>query len=122
VADEEQLRILRQGIDAWNEWRRRRAAETVKVLAGLARFVIADITDATEVRRELDNIVPQFTSLAIQPILLRGQREFVSMVHLGKFPWVLQSFEYDTTEHLDGFPGRLNWRAPLVRRPVVIQN
>jgi hypothetical protein len=54
--------------------------ETVKVLAGLARVVIAGITDAREVRRELDNIVPQFTSLAIQPILLRGQREFVSMV------------------------------------------
>jgi uncharacterized protein YjbI with pentapeptide repeats len=55
----------------------RDVTETVKVLAGLARFVIADITDATEVRVELHNIARDFPSLAVQPILLRGQPEFV---------------------------------------------
>jgi hypothetical protein len=74
--------------------------ETIKVLAGLARFVIADITDATEVRVELNNIVPDFTSLPIQPILLRGRAEFVSLSHLTKFPWVLPVFEYDDRAHL----------------------
>jgi hypothetical protein len=78
----------------------RDVTETVKVLAGLARFVIADITDATEVRVELHNIVRDFPSLAIQPILLRGQPEFVSLANLRKFPWLLPSFEYDNTEHL----------------------
>jgi hypothetical protein len=74
--------------------------ETIKVLAGLARFVIADITDATEVRVELHNIVPDFTSLAVQPILLRGQPEFVSFPRLAKFPWMLPMFEYNNLEHL----------------------
>jgi uncharacterized protein YjbI with pentapeptide repeats len=79
---------------------RRDVTETIKVLAGLARFVIADITDATEVRVELHNIIRDFTSLPIQPILLRGQPEFVSMLHLKNFPWLLPTFEYDNQEHL----------------------
>ena len=78
----------------------RDVTETVMVIAGLARFVIADITDATEVRVELHNVVRDFTSLPVQPILLRGQPAFVSLSHLSKFPWLLPSFEYDTEEHL----------------------
>ncbi len=78
----------------------RDVTETVDVLAGVARFVIADITDATEVRVELNNIIPKFTSLPVQPILLRGEQEFVSLLRLKKFPWVLPSFEYDSLEHL----------------------
>jgi hypothetical protein len=62
--------------------------------------VIADVTDATEVRAELPNIVRDFPSLPIQPILLRGNPEFVSLSHLTKFPWVLPIFEYDHAEHL----------------------
>src|SRR4051794_36776555 len=71
------------------------ATETVKVLAGLARFVIADITEATEVRVELHNIVRDFPSLPVQPILLRGEPVFISMQNLRKFPWVLPTLEYD---------------------------
>jgi hypothetical protein len=80
----------------------RDVTETVKVLAGLARFVIADITDAAEVRAELPNILRDFTSLPVQPILLRGQPEFISMQHLKKFPWLLPTFEYNSQEHLLG--------------------
>ena len=75
-------------------------AETIKVLAGLARFVIADITDPTQVRVELDNIVKEFTGLAVQPILLKGQPVYVDFPRLKKFPWVLPMFEYDSQEHL----------------------
>jgi uncharacterized protein YjbI with pentapeptide repeats len=78
----------------------RDVTETIKTLASLARFVIADVTDATEVRVELHNIVPDFTSLPVQLILLRGHSEFVSLSHLTKFPWVLPIFEYDDEKHL----------------------
>ena len=78
----------------------RDVTETIKTLASLARFVIADVTDATEVRVELHNIVPDFTSLPIQLILLRGHPEFVSLSYLKKFPWVLPIFEYDDQAHL----------------------
>ena len=78
----------------------RDVTETVKVLAGLSRFVIADITDATEVRVELHSVVKDFPSLPVQPILLRGQSEFVSVSHLRSFPWLLPTFYYDTEQHL----------------------
>ena len=78
----------------------RDVTKTVKVLAGLARFVIADITDATEVQAELHGIIRDFPSLPVQPILLCGQSEFASVQNLRKFPWLLPSFEYATTEHL----------------------
>jgi uncharacterized protein YjbI with pentapeptide repeats len=78
----------------------RDVTETIKTLASLARFVIADVTEATEVRAELHNIVRDFPSLPVQPILLRGHSEFVSLSHLTKLPWVLPIFEYDDPEHL----------------------
>jgi hypothetical protein len=78
----------------------RDVTEMVKVLAGLARFVVADITDATEVRVELHNIIRDFPSVPVQPILLCGQPEFFSLQHLKKFPWVLPSFEYNTQKQL----------------------
>jgi hypothetical protein len=78
----------------------RDVSETVTVLAGLARFVIADITDATEIRAELHDIVQNFTSLPIQAILLRGEPGFVSYSHVERFPGVLPLFEYDNQEHL----------------------
>jgi uncharacterized protein YjbI with pentapeptide repeats len=85
----------------------RDVTETIKTLASLARFVIADVTDATEVRAELHNIVRDFPSLPIQPILLRGHPEFVSLSHLTNFPWVLPIFEYDHPEHLLASLGKI---------------
>jgi hypothetical protein len=76
-------------------------SETVKVLAGLAKFVLADVTDATEVRAELHNIVPNFPSLPVQPLVLAGKGEFVSLrTYLAKYPWVLPTFEYRDLDHL----------------------
>ncbi len=80
--------------------RNRDVTETVKILAGLAKFVVADVTDATEVRAELHNIVPGFPSLPVQPLVLAGEREFVSLPeNLTTFPWVLPTFAYQDEEH-----------------------
>jgi uncharacterized protein YjbI with pentapeptide repeats len=79
----------------------RDVTETVKILAGLARFVVADVTDATEVRVELHHIVRDYPSLPVQPILLHGREEFVSLSgNLVKFPGVLPTFEYESQDHL----------------------
>jgi hypothetical protein len=75
--------------------------ETVKVLAGLAKFVVADVTDATEVRAELHSIVPDFPNLPIQPLVLAGRDQFVSLPgNLTQYPWVLPTFEYQDLRHL----------------------
>jgi len=55
--------------------RRRDTDETITLLARMARFVIADISDAKAVLQELRAIVPDLPSLPVQPIILAGQEE-----------------------------------------------
>ena len=49
--------------------------ETIRTLAGLARFVIADITDAKSIPQELMAIVPSYPSVPVQPVLLSSQND-----------------------------------------------
>lgn len=46
--------------------------ETVKILANLARFVIADLTDPNMVRSELSYITANLPTVPVQPITLSG--------------------------------------------------
>ena len=47
--------------------------ETITLLARMARFVIADISDARSVLQELHGIVPNLPSVPVQPIILASQ-------------------------------------------------
>ena len=53
--------------------------ETVMTLAGMARFIIADVTDATMAREEIRSIVEKYPSKPIQPIMLYTEKEYVSL-------------------------------------------
>lgn len=59
--------------------------ETINILAGMARFVIADVTDAKVVLLELDLIVKNHPSVPVQPILLSGTEENVMISDFNKY-------------------------------------
>jgi hypothetical protein len=74
--------------------------DTVLTLAGMARFVIADVTDPKSVLQELQGIVPSRPRLPIQPILLTGEPEPPMFDYIKAFPSVLDTQHYTTTSEL----------------------
>lgn len=80
----------------------RTTSETVATLAGMARFVIADLTDAKSVLQELREIVPSSPSLPVQPLLLGSQDEPGMLDSFLRYPWFLEPHRYDSLEELLG--------------------
>ena len=74
--------------------------ETVTLLARMARFVIADISDAKSVLQELQAIVPNSPKLAVKPIIIKAQEEPGMFDFLRSFPWFLEVHRYDSQEQL----------------------
>ena len=69
--------------------------ETVRTLAHLARFIIADITEPRSVPHELKDIVPDL-AVPVRPLLLEGSTgEYAMFQDLRrKYHWVLSVYEY----------------------------
>jgi uncharacterized protein YjbI with pentapeptide repeats len=79
--------------------------ETITTLARMARYVIADITDAKSIPQELVSIVEQLPSVAVRPILQEGSQPWGMYGHIKRYPWVLPLHTYSAqgilTSHLD---------------------
>ena len=74
--------------------------ETVRTLAHLARFIIADLTEPRSIPQELQAIVPGL-AVPVQPLLLEGSTgEWGMFQDLRKYDWVLEVHRYDSLEGL----------------------
>ena len=73
--------------------------ETVSLLARMARFVIADLTDPSSIPKELEAIVPGL-AVPVQPLLLEASRPYAMFKDYWKYDWVLPVYRYEGLESL----------------------
>lgn len=74
--------------------------ETIKTLAGLSYFVIADVTNPKSSPLELQATVPDY-QIPFVPIIQEGEQPFAMMVDLQKkYNWVLDTLSYTSIETL----------------------
>jgi hypothetical protein len=78
----------------------RSLSETVRTLAHLSRFIIADLTEPESVPYELGIIVSLLTSVPLQPIILASKKPFVMFKDLKLHGCILNLFSYQNKEHL----------------------
>jgi uncharacterized protein YjbI with pentapeptide repeats len=74
--------------------------ETIRTLASLSVFVIADITNPKSAPLELQATVPDY-QIPFVPLIERGQQPFAMFRDLtGKYDWVLDPLEYPSAAEL----------------------
>jgi uncharacterized protein YjbI with pentapeptide repeats len=74
--------------------------ETVTLLARMARFIIADLTDPGSIPLELQAVVPD-VAVPVQPVIASGWKPFAMFADLRrKYPWMLPTHEYMSLEDL----------------------
>jgi uncharacterized protein YjbI with pentapeptide repeats len=82
--------------------------ETIMTLAGLSRFILADISDPKSIPQELAVIVPQFPSVPVQPLLQSGYEPWSMYDHINRYGWVLPLHRYSNQQELlDGLRKQL---------------
>lgn len=77
-----------------------RFTETAVTVAHLARFVVAELSDAKSVPQELTAIVPHCPSTPVQPILHSSANLWSLADDLSVYPWYLPLYQYKDVEQL----------------------
>ena len=73
--------------------------ETVSLLARMARFIIADLTDPSSIPQELQAIVPRL-AVPVQPLIEGSSRPYAMFKDYWKYEWVLPIYFYEGLKRL----------------------
>jgi hypothetical protein len=73
--------------------------ETVSLLAGMARFIIADLTDPSSIPKEFEAVIPGL-AVPVQPLLEGSSRPYAMFKDYWKYEWVLPVYRYEGLEPL----------------------
>jgi len=73
--------------------------ETVTLLARMARFIVADLTDPASIPMELQAIAPD-VAIPIQSVVQKDQKPFSMFGTLKKYHWVLSPYRYSDVDEL----------------------
>ena len=73
--------------------------ETVSLLARMARFIIADLTDPSSIPKELEAIVPHL-AVPVQSVIQKPARPFAMFQDLFKYDWMLPPYRYESLDEL----------------------
>jgi uncharacterized protein YjbI with pentapeptide repeats len=68
--------------------------ETITLLARMARFIVADLTDPSSIPKELEAIVPH-VAVPVQPLLEGLSRPYAMFSDYWKYDWVLPEYRYE---------------------------
>jgi hypothetical protein len=75
--------------------------ETIMTLASMARFVIADITDARSVLQELQAIAAGLPSVAVRLLIKKSEHEYGMLDYIRAYRSVVdKTYEYESLEEL----------------------
>jgi uncharacterized protein YjbI with pentapeptide repeats len=75
--------------------------QTVSLLARMARFIIADLTEASSIQKELESIVPHL-AVPVQPLHGKEERPYSMFKDYWKYDWVLPVHRYESLTPLLG--------------------
>lgn len=73
--------------------------ETITLLARMARFIIADLTEPSSIPKELEAIVPTL-AVPVQPLLEGSTRPYSMFRDYWKYNWVLEVHRYQNLNDL----------------------
>jgi hypothetical protein len=68
--------------------------ETISLLARMARFIVADLTDPSSIPKELEAIVHHL-AVPVQPLLEGASRPYAMFKNYWHYDWVLPVYRYE---------------------------
>ena len=73
--------------------------ETVTLLARMARFIVADLTEPSSIPQELQAIIPH-VAVPVKPLIAQDAQPFAMFADYRKYMWALPPYRYASLEDL----------------------